>query len=103
MKRRGWRRVKWVLLVMSAALTACSSGAATALPTQVESTAALESTQRPTTAAAVASCAGAATVAQTEGPYYKAGAPERTTLVDGQTSGDLLLLTGQGMRTAGER
>ena len=102
MKRRGWGRVKWVLLVMSAALTACSSGAATAFPTQVESTAAAESTQRPTAAAAVASCAGAATVAQTEGPYYKVGAPERATLVDGQTSADLLLLTGQVMTTACE-
>jgi len=51
---------------------------------------------------AVSSCAGAATAAQTEGPYYKAGAPERTTLVDDQTNGDLLLLTGQVMTTACE-
>ena len=41
-------------------------------------------------------------MAQTEGPYYKAGAPERTTLVEGQTSGELLLLTGQVMTTACE-
>ena len=97
MRRRGWICVGWVLFVMIAALTACSSGAATAASTQAGSRAAGEPTQRPTTTAAVAvsSCAGAATVAQTEGPYYKAGAPERTTLVDGQTSGDLLLLTGQ--------
>ena len=102
MKRRGWRRVRWVLLVMSATLTACSPGAVTAAPTQVGSTAAMASTQRPAAAAASVSCAGAATMAQTEGPYYKAGAPERTTLVDGQTSGDLLLLTGQVMTTACE-
>jgi protocatechuate 3,4-dioxygenase beta subunit len=41
-------------------------------------------------------------MAQTEGPYYRGGAPERTTLVDDQTSGDLLMLTGQVMTTACE-
>ena len=50
----------------------------------------------------MAACLGAPTAAQTEGPYYEAGAPERTTLVDDQTSGDLLLLTGQVMTTACE-
>ena len=102
MKHRGRRRVGWVLLVMSAALTACSSGVATTAPTQAGPTSVAESAQRSTTTATAVSCAGERTVAQTEGPYYKAGSPEVTTLVDDQTSGDLLLLTGQVMTTACE-
>jgi protocatechuate 3,4-dioxygenase beta subunit len=99
MKHRGWRRVGWVLLAVTAALTACSSGGATAAPTRAGSTSAAEATPRSTTTATAVPCAGEPTVAQTEGPYYKAGAPEVTTLVDDQTSGDLLLLTGQVMTT----
>lgn len=44
--------------------------------------------------AALAACASPATAAQTEGPYYKAGAPERQALI-GREGGSRLLLTGQ--------
>jgi protocatechuate 3,4-dioxygenase beta subunit len=37
----------------------------------------------------------ALTVSQTEGPYFKANSPERTTLVDDTTQGTLLTITGQ--------
>ncbi|HKZ54625.1 MAG TPA: hypothetical protein VJ123_04025 [Anaerolineales bacterium] len=40
-------------------------------------------------------CDGTPTTAQTEGPYYKAGSPERTRLVEGSVSGTPLLVTGR--------
>jgi protocatechuate 3,4-dioxygenase beta subunit len=39
-------------------------------------------------------CSGRATPAQTEGPYFKAGSPERTTLVDPGVSGTRLTVRG---------
>jgi protocatechuate 3,4-dioxygenase beta subunit len=42
------------------------------------------------------------TVAQTEGPYFKAGSPERTSLVDDGTSGTRLLLTGRVLDPGGQ-
>lgn len=38
-------------------------------------------------------CSGTPTPAQTEGPYYKAGSPQRNTIADGE-SGEKLLVTG---------
>jgi len=43
---------------------------------------------------ALAACASPATPAETEGPYYKAGAPERQMLI-GREGGARLTLTGQ--------
>jgi protocatechuate 3,4-dioxygenase beta subunit len=40
-------------------------------------------------------CDGTPTLAQTEGPYYKAGSPERSSLVEADTVGEVLLLTGK--------
>lgn len=46
------------------------------------------------TRAAAAACSGPATPTATEGPYYKAGAPERRSLI-GREAGPRLVLTGQ--------
>src|SRR3954467_6237180 len=40
-----------------------------------------------------------ATVANVEGPYYKAGAPERDTFVDDQTPGTRLIISGHVLDT----
>lgn len=45
-------------------------------------------------AQASASCSGNITPAVTEGPYYKAGSPERTSLVTQSTGGTKVVLTG---------
>lgn len=46
------------------------------------------------TAQPAAACTGVPTPAQTEGPYYKAGEPARTSLVDANVKGTQLVLTG---------
>lgn len=52
----------------------------------------------PAAAAPAAACQQAAlTVAQTEGPYFKAGAPQRASLIDPGMAGTRLVLTGQVM------
>jgi protocatechuate 3,4-dioxygenase beta subunit len=43
---------------------------------------------------AVAACFAEVTIAQTEGPYYNPGSPERSDLVEPGTAGEALLLTG---------
>lgn len=80
-----------VLLVVALALAACS-GSGSAPPSAAASPAAAE----PTTAAspAAASCSGRATPALTEGPYFKAGSPERTSLLEPGLAGTSLRLTG---------
>lgn len=42
------------------------------------------------------------TVAETEGPYYKAGSPEATNLVQESTQGQVLTLTGQVLDMSGQ-
>jgi protocatechuate 3,4-dioxygenase beta subunit len=44
-------------------------------------------------------CDGIPTFAQTEGPYYKAGSPERSSLVEADTVGEVLILTGRVLST----
>lgn len=43
---------------------------------------------------AAVSCSGQPTAAETEGPYFKAGSPERTSLVDAGMSGTRITITG---------
>jgi protocatechuate 3,4-dioxygenase beta subunit len=45
-------------------------------------------------AAPAATCSGVATQAQTEGPYYSAGSPERASLLEDGMPGTVLVLTG---------
>jgi len=44
-------------------------------------------------------CTGRQTPAQTEGPYYRTGSPERSILVEGSASGTPLLVTGRVLDT----
>lgn len=70
---------------LDAAPTSAPSGATSTQPTAASPTAA---------PAASISCSGVATPAQTEGPYFKAGSPPRTSLVEGGVVGTPLTLTG---------
>jgi protocatechuate 3,4-dioxygenase beta subunit len=55
----------------------------------------------PPTVATAATCQGAkVAVAQTQGPYYKAGAPARTNITQADTSGTPLILTGRVLDAA---
>jgi len=88
---------RWIGVAWAAALVA--SGCAPRASS--DSAAAIEPTvpSRSTVAAPTATCDGTPTPAQTEGPYYKAGSPEVTSLVDESTDGQLLLLTGHVLTT----
>src|SRR4051794_37700069 len=46
------------------------------------------------TVAPTATCTGALTPSQTEGPYYKAGSPERASLLEPGMDGTRLVLSG---------
>lgn len=83
MSGRGWVVACTWLAAFGIALSACGAPPATNAP--------------PTRAGA--ECNGAATPAQTEGPYYRAGAPEVSSLVDETTRGERLMLTGQVLTT----
>jgi protocatechuate 3,4-dioxygenase beta subunit len=52
------------------------------------------------TLAATTSCSGQPTPAQTEGPYFKAGSPARTSLADATMPGTRLALTGRVLSRA---
>ena len=53
----------------------------------------------PTPAPAPANCSLAATISQTEGPYYTANPPFRTSLIEPGMAGTRLILTGQVLDT----
>jgi protocatechuate 3,4-dioxygenase beta subunit len=77
------------------ALTACTSVATKVAPTPTPSAQPDVAQVSPSPAAtAAATCPPAATPAVTEGPYFKAGSPERTSLVDSGVVGTRLTLTG---------
>jgi protocatechuate 3,4-dioxygenase beta subunit len=82
-----WRTCSLAAVVLGL-LTACtgltpaaSGGPATAAP--------------PVGGEAASSCGGHATPAQTEGPFFKAGSPERQSLLEPGLSGTQLTLTGR--------
>jgi protocatechuate 3,4-dioxygenase beta subunit len=75
------------------------SGCAPRATSDAAATIELTVTSQPAMAAPTATCDGTPTLAQTEGPYYKAGSPEVTSLVDESSDGQLLLLTGHVLTT----
>jgi protocatechuate 3,4-dioxygenase beta subunit len=79
--------LRYVLLAMAIAVGASSCGRSQ------NPTVATQPTATPAASAAARSC-GAPTPAQTEGPYYKAGPPPRTSLVAADTPGTKLSLSG---------
>jgi protocatechuate 3,4-dioxygenase beta subunit len=78
--------------VLAALLLGACAGAPSATSPSPETSASVVS-QSPT-ASAVSSCSHA-TPAQTEGPYFKAGSPERSSLLDAGVPGTRLHLTGK--------
>jgi protocatechuate 3,4-dioxygenase beta subunit len=80
-------------------LIGCSGTAAPASIPSPSTTSVAAATPTVQTAAGQAqptpiSCSGRASPAQTEGPYFKAGSPARTSLIDAGVSGTRLALTG---------
>src|SRR2546421_11780559 len=73
------------------ALAACGGPSSTG-PTPIATT----SSPTATTSAA-AGCSGQPTPSETEGPYFKAGSPRRTTLVEAGMAGTPPSLTGRGL------
>lgn len=89
------------LLTSVVGLAACATGStpagsqarsSTSAPAAASSAAAAPSTQAP---GAAASCSGQPTPAETEGPYFKAGSPERTSLVDPGMPGTRVVVSGR--------
>ena len=72
--------------------TATSEPVAEATATTPVEAAATATTE--TAAAPPATCSGVLTTAQTEGPYYSPGTPERTSLLEEGMPGTVLVLTG---------
>src|SRR3989442_3597043 len=90
--------VRIVVLVFSLVLAACAGGQTPTVSSATPApTATVSSTQAPATAATTSlSCTSPAQsmVELTEGPYYKAGAPQRTSLLTTGVSGTPLVLSG---------
>lgn len=78
-----------LLLFACAAPSAGAPAATTASPVAVASPSAEPRT------ATTPPCSGRPTPAQTEGPFFKAGSPERASLLESGMSGTRLLLSGQ--------
>lgn len=83
-----------VLLLACSTPTAAPAPATSAAPVTASPSPGAASTP---TAAPVADCTApaAVTTAQTEGPYFKAGSPERTSLLEPEMPGTRLVLTGR--------
>src|SRR2546423_9012013 len=76
-----------------AALLLCACAGTPSATSPSPDTSTSVASQSPT-ASAVTSCSRS-TSTQTEGPYFKAGSPERTSLLDGGVAGTRLHLTGK--------
>src|SRR5438128_7110404 len=55
---------------------------------------------QPSAPSPTSGCSGTPTPSQTEGPYYKAGSPERTSLREAGLSGTPLTITGYVLSTS---
>jgi protocatechuate 3,4-dioxygenase beta subunit len=85
---------EWVIvLALAVVFTGCSS-TSTATSTTAKSGLALTP--------AATEDVGEPTPSQTEGPYFKAGAPERTNLVDNGSTGQRLTITGRVVTISGQ-
>jgi protocatechuate 3,4-dioxygenase beta subunit len=84
------------LALLLIAGVACANSAAPASAASASATATVAATAAPLAAATPTpiACSGTATPAQTEGPYFKAGSPERTTLSGPGIPGSALTVTG---------
>jgi protocatechuate 3,4-dioxygenase beta subunit len=82
---------------MLALLAACATPPPSARATATPATAVTPAAAPPPAAIA---CSGAPTPAVTEGPYFKAGSPERSSLVEPGVTGTPLVLTGHVLTLA---
>jgi protocatechuate 3,4-dioxygenase beta subunit len=89
------RRKGLIVLIAASISTACGSPQSNAVTTT-----ATPSVATTTSAAASGTCSGQSTPAVTEGPYFKAGSPTRTSLLESGMSGTRLHLTGRVLTTA---
>jgi protocatechuate 3,4-dioxygenase beta subunit len=85
---------RWLLSLGAAVLLAACAGQPSAGPVASDAPSATASA----TSAATSPCSGQLTPAQTEGPYFKAGSPTRTSLVDASMPGTRLSLSGRVLR-----
>jgi protocatechuate 3,4-dioxygenase beta subunit len=99
--RTGWRHERAAVLGTALLLAGCGAGHKSATGTGPAAT------TSPTTSAAAGSpsattrrCSGRPTIAETEGPYFKAGSPARTSLLQTGMRGTRLVLTGQVLTTS---
>jgi protocatechuate 3,4-dioxygenase beta subunit len=83
------------LLLAACGQTAGKTAAATPSPATSPAPAASPTAAGDGDGAATATCSGRATPAVTEGPYFKAGSPERSSLRQAGISGTQLVLTGR--------
>ncbi len=84
----------------SATATAPATAPAAAVPAATQAAATPGALPTQTSAAAIACTSPAAlTVALTEGPYFKAGSPERSSLIEANTTGTKLSLSGYVLDT----
>ena len=91
-------RLALALLILAAACGGSATGGAAPTPTAPATSAPASAV--PTPAPAVATCSThPATLAVTEGPYFKAGSPERTVLFESGMGGTHLVLTGHVFTT----
>jgi len=90
-------RAIWLTAVVAVlALSACGGPSATAPTTSTPSSAASGSPVASSTGA----CPTQLTPAQTEGPYFKAGSPAKTSLIESGMTGTRLLVTGRVLTLA---
>jgi protocatechuate 3,4-dioxygenase beta subunit len=88
------RRTTLALLAAAAISSACGSPQSTGATPTATPTAATSTSAAPAT-----TCSGQSTPAVTEGPYFKAGSPARTSLLAAGMSGTRLYLTGRVLTT----
>ena len=90
-------RAIWLTAVVAVlALSACGGSSATAPTTSTPPSAARSSPAASSTGA----CPTQLTPTQTEGPYFKAGSPARTSLIESGTTGTRLFLSGRVLTLA---
>jgi protocatechuate 3,4-dioxygenase beta subunit len=97
MNQSSFTRVTLGVLALATVLTAGTSAVlaqARRAPTQATTTTTLQLTPAGTDAESL-------TPSQTEGPYFKANSPERTSLIDDSVSGTRLLISGQVLAADG--
>ena len=91
---RATRLFRGFTILATLVVSACGGQAAPAEATREPAAATLPSTSEASTSAAGCQAPATPSTALTEGPYFKAGSPERTSLLEADTVGEHLQLSG---------